>query len=160
MTFQQLIAVTIGLAAAPVLAQQQTSQHPRIGQLAELRFAHASATLLPGTEQELGQIAAWAQDNPDAHVVLDGYADRSGNRSANVKLSLRRAQSVRESLISLGVDSDQIVIAAYGESGPRSPNSRRVVVWGTRAGLDAIVARSTARGKPLIWTGHTTVATR
>lgn len=149
------VVVAIALGASPALAQEP-SLHPRIGQLAELTFPRGSADLAPGTEQPLGTIAAWARQNPDAHVVLDGHADRTGAAPLNVKLSLRRATAVREQLVLLGVDPDMIVVAAYGEAGPQKRNNRRVVVWGTRADIKAIVARSMHHKDSVLWSGFAT----
>lgn len=150
--------------AEPSPETTETSQHPRVGQLATIEFAHDSAELAVHTDspvgRDLGRIAAWGLENPDGLIVLDGHADRTGPADHNVRLSLQRARTVRDELIDLGIDPDQIVIAAFGETGPRGRENRRVVVWGTRAGLDAVVARSAARGEPVIRAGLVTEADR
>jgi len=156
MTVIRLVGLAVALAATPALAQPEISQHPRLGQLAELTFEPGSAELRVGLDNKLGQIAAWAKENPEGHVVLDGHADERGPMAANVRLSLERAQAVRRQLVMLGIDPEQIVLVAYGETVPRGESrpGRRVVVWGTRSGLNAIVARTMARrGDAVIWTG-------
>jgi len=139
MYIARYVVVAAMLAAAP--APAQPSQHPRIGRLAELTFDTGSAKVA-GAEQQLGSVAAWARSNPDAHVVLDGHADRRGTTPANAKLSLARARAVREQLIVLGVDPDQIYIAAYGETGAQKLNNRRVTIWGTRSNVEVVAMRS------------------
>jgi len=152
MTVIRLVGLAVALAASPALAQPEISQHPRIGQLAELTFEPGSAELRIGLDNKLGLIAAWAKENPEGHIVLDGHADERGPAVANVRLSLQRAQAVRRQLVMLGIDPDQIVLVAYGEHEPRP--GRRVVAWATRSGLNAIVARTMARrGDAVIWTG-------
>lgn len=128
-----LIAVSL-MAASTVEAQSRT----RVGRLAQVTFESGSAQIPVKQREriqlELGRVAAWALDNPDGVVVVDGHADARGSRSANVRLSLQRAKHVRDQLVAAGVDPDQIVIAAMGERGEK----RRVVVWGTRSGVGAV----------------------
>jgi len=142
------IAAAIVLGSTPTSAQQNPSQHPRVGQLAELTFAPGSAQLATSANRKLGTIAAWAHENPDGMIVIDGHADRTVSAKRRVHVSLARAQAVREKLVGLGVDADQVVIAAYDRRGPE----RRVVVWGTHRGLKAVIARTMARGHAVIWT--------
>jgi hypothetical protein len=151
MKIAYLLALLLGLGHAPAAADaphQNASQHPRIGQIAELSFAPGSRRLAVTASDKLGAIAAWARQNPDGTLVLDGHADRGGTPGRKIHLSLARAQAVRSQLVRLGVDPDHIVIAAYGDEGPL----RRVVVWGTHHGLKVIIARTMARGDAVIWT--------
>jgi outer membrane protein OmpA-like peptidoglycan-associated protein len=145
--------VLLASAATAALAQpRNASQHPRVGLLAEVAFTRGSADLVFDTNgkvaAKLDRAASWAHENPDGMVVLDGHADRIGSEPVNLTLSLERARAVRERLIAAGVDPDQILIAAFGEDGPR--HDRSVVVWATRTGERAIVARTLRRGGDLI----------
>ena len=151
-----LIAICLSASAA---SAQPTNA--RVGKLAELRFERGSSELAAAakdkTQQSLGSVAAWALENPDGLVVIDGHADRTGTNPYNVRLSLRRAETVRDELVDgYGIDPDQIVIAAYGGHQPR----RQVVIWGTRAGMDAIVARTLRNGQAVMWSGVLTEADR
>jgi outer membrane protein OmpA-like peptidoglycan-associated protein len=152
-----LTVIALAIAATPAAANPKSSQHPRVGQLASVEFKHGSADLVVRADtslaRDLGEVAAWAAENPDGLVVLDGHADRKGPRRVNRKLSLDRAKVVRDQLIELTVDPNQIVIAAFGETGPKAQRNRKVVVWGTRAGLKAVAARSHARGEVVLTAG-------
>jgi len=150
MSYVRLILLAIALAATPAIAQPNSSQHPRIGKLAEITFATSSSELPVVDNNKLGGVAGWALQNPEGFLVLDGNADQRGTSDANIRLSARRAEAVREQLVLLGVDSDQIVIAAYGERGTRN---RNVVIYATRASLQTIIARSKALGTAAIWSG-------
>lgn len=65
----------------------------------------------------------------DAHargtpaISVTGHADRSGPEDYNMRLSLRRADSVREALIAGGISADQITTAGRGESEPAVPTA-------------------------------------
>jgi outer membrane protein OmpA-like peptidoglycan-associated protein len=152
-------AFLIALALASVSTAQASpsgSQHPRVGVLGEVNFQLDSARVPTDTRTngKLGEIAAWAKDNPDGLVVLDGHADWTGEEPHNVRLSTQRGEAVREKLIAVGVDPDQIVIAAYGEAGPQRPklaDNRRVTVWGTHQNVDAVTDRTLKTGTAVVW---------
>jgi outer membrane protein OmpA-like peptidoglycan-associated protein len=131
-----LVAV---LAASVADARPSRSQHPRVGQLTEVSFATGSASLAEPTSQELGEVASWAQENPDGIVVLNGHARRGEARNV-VALSMQRARVVRDQLVQLGVDPDIIVIAAFGSDGPQHADDRRVTVWGTHHDVQTATA--------------------
>jgi outer membrane protein OmpA-like peptidoglycan-associated protein len=50
----------------------------------------------------------------NASVLVTGYADKSGNAEANMKLSERRAQAVADELVRLGVNPQRIEVVAAG----------------------------------------------
>lgn len=142
-----LFPIITALAIAAPAAAQEPPRHTQVGRLARIAFQPGSANL--GDDQKLDEVATWAMQNPDGLIVLDGHADRSGEHRDNVRLSLDRAKSVKQQLVKAGVDPDQIVIAAFGDRGPRA--DRTVVVWATRSGMDAVFAHA---GNALVETGQ------
>jgi OOP family OmpA-OmpF porin len=54
-------------------------------------------------------------------VMVEGHADRSGPDDYNVRLSQRRADAVRQVLVSQGIPANRIQTQAYGESQPLVP---------------------------------------
>src|SRR3954463_12619060 len=125
-----LATVPTAASAEPAKQPAKLSQHPRVGELAVFEFDRGSAKLDRrndgGPTKELGEIAAWIQDNPDGLVVPDGHADPSGATKLNLRLSFARAKAVREQLLLAGVDADHIVIAAFGDGGPQHTRDRKV----------------------------------
>ncbi len=60
---------------------------------------------------------------PTMTVEIVGYTDSTGTESYNQKLSVRRAQAVRDFLVNeVGVDSNRMSIIGYGETRPAYPN--------------------------------------
>jgi outer membrane protein OmpA-like peptidoglycan-associated protein len=53
---------------------------------------------------------------PDIYIRLDGFADERGDADYNQVLSQKRVDYVREQLISAGVESSRISVAAHGEA--------------------------------------------
>ena len=58
-----------------------------------------------------------------APISVTGHADRSGPEDYNMGLSLRRADTVREALITGGVTADQITVSGRGEEEPAVPTA-------------------------------------
>jgi outer membrane protein OmpA-like peptidoglycan-associated protein len=147
----KLALLALALAALRADAEPaDLSQHPRIGEMAEIDFDQGSAQLptASGDHDKLGRVAGWALTHIDGLIVLDGHADRNDGTPA-VQLSMSRAEAVRDQLVTLGVDRDRIVLAAFGADGNRS---RAVTVWTTHEGLDPVVARLQASGAfAVVW---------
>jgi OOP family OmpA-OmpF porin len=56
-------------------------------------------------------------------VIITGHTDNKGTAAYNKKLSLRRAQSVRDYLVSLGVDPGKLEVRGEGLAKPIADNS-------------------------------------
>jgi outer membrane protein OmpA-like peptidoglycan-associated protein/opacity protein-like surface antigen len=86
--------------------------------------------------QTLNEVAQNYRATGQAAVTLAGHADRSGSAGYNVGLSQRRANAVRDYLVSLGVPGGSITSQAFGETRPavetadgvREPDNRRVEI--------------------------------
>lgn len=63
-------------------------------------------------------VAAHLKSNPAEAVQIEGHCDDRGPENYNLALGERRAQSVRELLVSLGVDANRILTISYGEAKP------------------------------------------
>ena len=97
--------------------------------LADVNFALDSSAIDAGAVEQLRPVVAWAHDHPWRLLVIEGYADHLGGRSANLTLSQDRAEAIRGALLELGLAPDRLVVAAYGEDAPAA--GRHVVVRGT-----------------------------
>ncbi|MCU6500062.1 OmpA family protein [Rugamonas sp. A1-17] len=60
---------------------------------------------------------------PQSAVLIEGFTDSTGSADHNLQLSQRRAESVRNALIGLGVKSDKIATRGYGEAFPVASNA-------------------------------------
>lgn len=67
--------------------------------------------------------AAWLVRYPAVSVRIEGNADERGTREYNLALGSRRANSVREHLISRGVTPSRITTISYGKERPIDPGA-------------------------------------
>jgi outer membrane protein OmpA-like peptidoglycan-associated protein len=88
-----------------------------------LLFATNSATLQPGSSEELANIGAILKAYPNVHVKIGGYTDSTGDADANMLLSQRRADTVREQLIGTGISPDRLEAKGYGDHHPVANNA-------------------------------------
>jgi len=80
-------------------------------------FDYDDATLRPGVREAIEEHAKRLKENTLA-VRIEGHADERGTETYNKELGQRRAEAVRDLLISMGVNSSQIETISYGESNP------------------------------------------
>ncbi|KUR70105.1 hypothetical protein AQZ52_14655 [Novosphingobium fuchskuhlense] len=62
--------------------------------------------------------AQWLARYPAARVTIEGHCDERGTRDYNLALGERRANAVKNYLVSLGVDAARITTVSYGKERP------------------------------------------
>ena len=67
--------------------------------------------------------ANWLNSTPGFKIVIEGHCDERGTREYNLALGERRANSVKEFLVSLGVDSARVSTISYGKERPSASGS-------------------------------------
>ena len=78
-------------------------------------FASAKSDLLPAAQVKLNDVAnALIKEDPLSKIVVEGHTDSQGGASYNQDLSQRRAQSVRDYLVSRGIASDRVTAQGFG----------------------------------------------
>ena len=95
----------------------------------DLFFDFDSAILKAGAYDEIDRTATVLNRYPQTTILVSGHTDRSGSETYNQQLSERRAQAVRDALVSRGVDPRRLRVVGYGESRPISSDpaaNRRV----------------------------------
>ena len=81
-------------------------------------FLTDSYVLTPEAREILGRQARYLMANPKLKVVIAGNCDERGTREYNLALGARRANSARDYLVSLGVNSSQLQTVSYGKERP------------------------------------------
>ena len=81
-------------------------------------FAVDTSTLTPEGKTILDGQAQWLMTNADYRAVIEGHADEQGTREYNLALGSRRANAVREYLVSRGVPAGRLNVVSYGKERP------------------------------------------
>lgn len=81
-------------------------------------FQVDQSKLTPQGQATLDGQAQWLLTNSDYLAVIEGHADEQGTREYNVALGARRANAVREYLISRGVPDSRLRTISYGKERP------------------------------------------
>ena len=81
-------------------------------------FEVDTSTLTAQGRATLDGQAGWLATNSDYLAVIEGHADEQGTREYNLALGARRANAVREYLISKGLASSRIRTVSYGKERP------------------------------------------
>ncbi len=87
-----------------------------------VNFEVNSATIDRGSYPRLDRVVEYMEHKPAARIRISGHTDNVGNPRQNQRLSERRAQAVREYLVSKGIDGDRIEAVGYGDTQPVAPN--------------------------------------
>ncbi len=81
-------------------------------------FAVDTSTITPEGRTILDGQAQWLLTNADYRAVIEGHADEQGTREYNLALGQRRANAVREYLVSRGVPATRLQVTSYGKERP------------------------------------------
>lgn len=84
--------------------------------------------------------AAWLTRYPNVQVRIEGNADERGTREYNLALGSRRANSVKEYLVSRGVSPSRVATVSYGKERPIDPGTTEEAYQRNRNGHTAIVS--------------------
>lgn len=81
-------------------------------------FEVDTSTLTAAGRATLDGQAGWLATNSDYLAVIEGHADEQGTREYNLALGARRANAVREYLVSKGLAASRIRTVSYGKERP------------------------------------------
>lgn len=90
---------------------------------ASVTFAETGGELSEAALADLAAIMESEQMAAGGAIVLRGHTDSTGDDEANLRVSERRAEMVRDWLVEQGVAEDRITVIAIGEQRPIAPNA-------------------------------------
>jgi outer membrane protein OmpA-like peptidoglycan-associated protein len=90
--------------------------------LASADFASGKTAFEPASPDRMEHVAGLLKDRDNLRVVVSGYTDDRGSNAANERLSMQRAESVRDYLVAQGVDASRIEVKGMGEADPVATN--------------------------------------
>ena len=81
-------------------------------------FGYDEITISDESADTLQKQYQFLTRNPDLFITITGHCDERGTREYNIALGERRASSVKNYLISLGINSSRIAVISYGKEKP------------------------------------------
>jgi len=82
--------------------------------------------------------AEFLNGHPELMVRIEGHADERGTREYNLALGDRRANSVRQALVGLGVDRSRLSTISYGKDRPDCADSNESCWARNRRGVSVL----------------------
>ncbi|HEY0873778.1 MAG TPA: peptidoglycan-associated lipoprotein Pal [Vicinamibacterales bacterium] len=86
--------------------------------LADVFFAYDSTDLSEEARASLQKNLQWLNRWTSTKIMIEGHADSRGTNEYNLALGERRADAVRDYLVSLGLSSERVNIVSKGEEQP------------------------------------------
>ena len=109
-------------AAKKDLQLKETEKNVTINLQGDVAFDSGKAALRPEGEKSLEKVAVVISQFPESKVLIAGFTDNKGGKEANLRLSEKRAESVKDWLVKHGVEASAITTKGYGEESPIAPN--------------------------------------
>lgn len=94
------------------------SDSGKISGLTTVHFDYDKATLSAESKKEIKGNADWMKSNGNVKVQVEGHCDARGSIEYNLSLGERRAQSVKNYMVSLGIPAARLSIISYGKEKP------------------------------------------
>ena len=89
----------------------------------QVMFPVGKSELMKSSQTQLDRVVSALKDQGDRQIVVEGHTDSQGSETMNQDLSQRRAEAVRDYLISKGVDEDHVKAVGAGEADPIASNA-------------------------------------
>jgi len=104
--------------SGPAFSQLDDPQSPL--SVRTIYFEYDSSEISSDYRSTVEAHSLYLQQNPSTSVILEGHGDERGSREYNLALGERRAKAVRQQMLLLGANSNQIRLVSYGEERPAS----------------------------------------
>jgi peptidoglycan-associated lipoprotein len=99
-------------APAPSLEEMFTKE------VRDAFFDYDKADIRPDAREALQKTADFLKNYPQARVTIEGHCDERGSTEYNLALGQRRANAVKEYLVSLGISADRLSTTSWGKEKP------------------------------------------
>ena len=86
-------------------------------------FATNKSTLTTASRDTLRKQAAFMRKKKDLKFTIEGHADERGTREYNLALGERRANAVKDYLMTYGISGNRLSVISYGKERPVNSGS-------------------------------------
>ena len=110
--------ITVSPDASGADAAISAEDMNRRGYLKDVFFDLDRSEVRGDQREALDQNAAWLRKRPEVRIVIEGHCDERGTAQYNMALGERRAQTVMDYLVALGIPASRIQVMSYGKERP------------------------------------------
>jgi peptidoglycan-associated lipoprotein len=112
-------AATVSVNAPPPPPPPPPVREPDFYQeVRDAYFDYDKADLRPDARVALSTTADYLKKNPSIKVTVEGHCDERGSTEYNLGLGDRRANAVKQYIVSLGVAADRVNVVSFGKEKP------------------------------------------
>ena len=86
----------------------------------DIYFDYDSSVLKPEGQQKLQEKADFMKEYEEVTVIVEGHCDSRGTNEYNLALGEKRARTVTDFMVTLGISSKRFTIISYGEERPQA----------------------------------------
>jgi peptidoglycan-associated lipoprotein len=112
------ISVSTPTATATEAPKSTTFDELFMKEVRDAYFDYDSAEIRPDARTALQKTAEFLKGYPNTHVAIEGHCDERGSTEYNLALGQRRANAVKQYLVSLGVNGDTLTTTSWGKEKP------------------------------------------
>lgn len=112
-----------GLIQSDIYTGSDTVEFLATGVKDRVFFATNKSILTTASRDTLRKQAAWMRKNKDITVTVEGHADERGTREYNLALGDRRANAVKDYLLTYGISGGRLSVISYGKERPVNSGS-------------------------------------
>ena len=123
-------------AARPAVAEFRS-----VPELRDVFFDFDKYDIRPADAKVLDSNATWLKTNANNLILIEGHCDERGTNEYNLALGERRADAVRDYLVSLGVATDRMTVLSKGEEQPFCQEETEACWQQNRRGHFLVTAR-------------------
>ena len=128
-----ILFATLALSACSTAKKSQTSgdvytgsdtvEYLASGVKDRVFFATNKSSLTSASRETLRKQANYLRKNKKLNVTIEGHADERGTREFNLALGERRANAVKDYLMTYGISGKRISVISYGKERPVNSES-------------------------------------
>lgn len=103
------------LANVPKVAATKCDEINKLAADLKIYYNLDKAEIRPDAKPLMEKIALFLKANPQFNLVASSFCDSRASKEYNIDLSNRRSNNAKQYLVANGIDTDRIVVHAYGE---------------------------------------------
>ena len=112
-----------GMLSGDVYTGSDTVEYLATGVKDRVFFATNRSTLTTASRDTLRKQAAFMRKKKDLTFTIEGHADERGTREYNLALGERRANAVKDYLMTYGISGSRLSVISYGKERPVNSGS-------------------------------------